>query len=289
LTGLDCEIFVVDSGSMDRTIEIARSSGAQVVSHEFENYAAQRNWAQEHLPLSGDWLLHLDADERLTKELVGEINETLRAQSQERGTGSGAGNAQMDCSSRGDIDGYLLCKRTMFMGRWMRRGGHYPAYHLRVYRRGKGRCEHRLYDQHFVVEGGVAKLSRDYIDVLSSGIDTWVQRHLRWADLEARQSMLDSHPGIQVAPRFYGNPIERRRWCKTHVYNRMPLFLRPLIYWAYRYFCRLGFLDGKEGFVFHFLQGFCFRLLVDIKIDELRRSTPARSRSHVRTRVAEPG
>jgi glycosyltransferase involved in cell wall biosynthesis len=265
LRGLDCEIFVVDSGSTDRTTEIAREWGAQVFFHAFENYAAQRNWAQHHLPLAGEWLMHLDADERLTRELVTEINQTLRVR------------AQLDLStdelSRDEaIDGYLICKRTVFMGRWIRYGGHYPVYHLRLYRRGKGICERRLYDQHFVVNGKIGKLSADYIDVLSSGINSWIERHTRWAELEARQSLIDKEKNFQVASRFFGNPIERRRWLRTEVYDRVPLFVRPFLYWVYRYFFRFGLLDGREGFVFHFLQGFCFRLLVDVKIDELRRN-----------------
>jgi hypothetical protein len=220
--------------------------------------------------LRGDWLLHVDADERLTNELVAEINKTLAASRNENRAVTKCNRGQ-ESSSGHRIDGYLLCKRTVFMGRWIKFGGHYPVYHLRLFRKGEGLCEHRLYDQHFVVRGAVAKLSEDYVDVLSSGIDTWIQRHTRWADLEAKQSLVDDE-GIRVAPRFHGNPIERRRWCKTNVYNRLPLFVRPFFYWAYRYFFRLGFLDGKEGFVFHFLQGFGFRLLVDLKIHELRRN-----------------
>jgi glycosyltransferase involved in cell wall biosynthesis len=271
LRGLECETFVVDSGSTDRTVAIAESWGAHVVVHEFENYAAQRNWAQEHLPVNGEWLLHLDADERLTKELIAEITETVLA--------SGKHKTATDGFSGGEnFDGYLLCKRTIFMGRWIRRGGHYPVYHLRLYRRGRGRCEQRLYDQHFVVDGNVTRLSEDYIDVLSSGINTWIQRHTRWADLEAKQSLRGADTGIQVAPRLLGNPIERRRWLKTEIYDRFPLFVRPFLYWIYRYFFRLGFLDGKEGFVFHFVQGFCFRLLVDMKIDELRRNQTREAR-----------
>ena len=141
LQGLACSVVVVDSGSTDRTVQIAERYNATLLCHPFENYAIQRNWAQANLPLETDWVLHLDADERLTPELAREINETLAA-------------------AEDGIDGFLLRKRTIFMGRWIRHGGHYPSYHLRLFRPHKGRCEDRLYDQHFVVNGKVRPLGR---------------------------------------------------------------------------------------------------------------------------------
>jgi glycosyltransferase involved in cell wall biosynthesis len=268
LRGLNGEIFVVDSGSTDRTIEVAESAAAQIVEHPFVNYAAQRNWAQKNLPIRSDWVLHLDADERLTPELACEIKARLGVK-REKLNG---------------IDGFLLRKRTFFMGRWIRHGGHYPSYHLRLFRRGKGFCEERLYDQHFVVNGNIAKLKHDYVDVLGPDLNRWIQRHVRWADLEARQLLAGGNGEAQVTSAFFGNPIERRRWLKTAVYERGPLFIRPSLYWIYRYFFRLGFLDGKEGFIFHFLQGLWFRLLVDIKLHELRKGEEKTKKLY----VAEP-
>jgi len=284
---LGSQLFIVDSGSEDRTIAIARAAGAYVVTRSFDNYAEQRNWAQENLPIQSEWVLHLDADERLTPELVDEIKEKLEtAGSREQGAWSAESRAQTKKSAIEDriqdaeqIDGYMLRKRTFFMDRWIRHGGHYPSYHLRLFRKSKGFCEERLYDQHFIVKGNVAKLNYDYLDVLSSDLNRWSQRHIRWATLEARQSFMTTETNAQVVPMLFGSPIERRRWLKNKLYNRSPLLWRPLIYWIYRYFIRLGFLDGKEGFVFHFLQGFWFRLLVDIKIDELRRNQTSEVRS----------
>jgi len=117
-------------------------------------------------------------------------------------------------------------------------------------------------------------LQQDYVDILCADLDSWLQRHLRWAELEARELLLQptQPPGSLVHADPFGNPIERKRWLRNGVYNRAPLYFRAVLYWIYRYFLRLGFLDGKEGFLFHFLQGLWFRLLVDIKLAQMRQS-----------------
>ena len=251
LDGLVQHVFVVDSGSTDRTPEIAREAGATLVSHPFVHYGAQRNWAIDHLPVESPWTLHIDADERLTPELRASITAAL---------------ARNDPS----IAGYLVSRRTMFMGRWIRHGGHYPAWHLRVMRTGAGRCEDRLYDQHFYASGTVQKLQGDLIDTLTPDVATFTARHLRWAALEAAEHETPSDAMGRIRGRLDSdNAIERRRWLRDW-YARLPLFVRPTAYFLYRYIVRLGFLDGRAGLVFHVLQGFWFRFLVDALILERR-------------------
>ncbi len=255
LHGLDCEVFVVDSGSTDRTCDIVADAGAQVFQHGFENYSAQRNWSQRSLPLNSKWVLHLDADERLTPRLVSEINGILH-------------------QPPADVHGFLFRKRTMFMGRWIKHGGHYPSFHLRLFLKDRGFCEERLYDQHFLVNGTVKQLQHDYVDVLTSDLKVWFARHARWAELEARE-ILHRSRGNHVLPRAWGSPIERRRWLRESIYLRSPIFLRCFLYWFYRYFLRFGFLDGRKGLTFHFLHGLWFRLLIDAKLWQLRKSYKA--------------
>lgn len=251
LAGLECEIFVVDSGSTDATVEIARAASAAVVEHPFESYGQQRNWALDQLPLHGGWVLNLDADERLTPELAGEIAEVL---------GSGQG-----------VDGYMLRRRTVFRGQWIRHGGHYPNYQLRLFRRGKGRCEDRRYDQHFLVDGALSRLRNDFIDTAAGDLESWIARHSRWAAAEAMEQTAHDDGGRRVPASLSQGPIARRRWLRDKVYGRVPLFVRPAAYFFYRYVLRLGFLDGREGFVFHCLQGFWYRFMVDALLWEKTR------------------
>lgn len=254
---LDAEIFVIDSGSTDATVSIARDAGCEVVEHPFENYAAQRNWAFDNIPIRTLWTLCLDADERLTPELAAEIKETLAA-------------------PKAAHDAYMLCKRTIFMGRWIKHGGQYPSYHLRLFRTGHGRCEDRLYDQHFIADGRIGKLKNDYFDIVTSNLSTFTLRHNRWAELEAREILAAlsnaARPRSIVKARFRGTAIERKRFLRTRIYQRFPLFVRPFLFWVYGYVIRLGFLDGIQGLIFHTLQRFWFRFLIDAKIWEIEQA-----------------
>ena len=260
LERLDAAVWVVDSGSRDRTVEVARRAGCAVVHHPFETYAAQRNWAFDHLPIQSPWTLCLDADERLTPELADEIRAIV--------TGPGGDRRSA----------YMMSRRTIFMGRWIRHGGQYPTYHLRLFRTGRARCEDRLYDQHFVAPGPVGRLRHDFIDVLTSDLTAWTTRHNRWASLEADQQLHERSLPLtspapaapMIEPRLLGDTIQRRRFWRTRVYRRAPLFVRPWLLWVYAYVIRLGFLDGVPGLVFHTLQKFWFRFLIDAKIYEAK-------------------
>jgi len=243
------EIYIVDSGSTDKTLDIVKGYTDKIVSHPFENYAAQRNWAQKNLALANEWVFHIDADERVTPELHISIEKLFKQQSLK------------------ELDGVMFPRRTVFMGRWIRYGGHYPVYHMRLYRKHKGHCEERLYDQHFTNEGKVIRMSGDLIDVISTSLESWTLRHVRWAGLEVQQQMRQASP-TGINNNLTGTVIERRRWLKSNVFGRLPLFFRVFAYFFYRYILRFGFLDGVEGLVFHFLQGFWFRFYIDARLWE---------------------
>lgn len=240
------EIFIIDSLSGDRTVEFARHYTDKIFSHPFENYARQRNWAQTSLPIKNDWVLHLDADERPSPQLVSEIKNIF--------------------SANVDIDGFMMPRKTIFRGRWIRHGGHYPSYHLRLFRKDKGKSEERYYDQNYIVAGKTAMLKGDLINMVTSDIAALIGKYK--VNLEAREILYNNNRVLNLE--LKNNPIGRINWLRYNIYYKAPIFMRAVLYFLYRYFLRLGFLDGAEGLVFHFYQGFWFRFLVDMKIFELK-------------------
>jgi glycosyltransferase involved in cell wall biosynthesis len=238
------DIWIIDSFSKDRTIEIARQYNAHVVQHEFLNYSAQRNWAIDNLKFKYGWQLHLDSDEKLSDDLIEEIKQLEPPE---------------------NVSGYYISRLVYFLGRPIHHGGMYPIWHMRLFRAGKGRCENRRYDQHFQVVGKTDKLSAPMIDDQRMPLSEWTIRHNRWSDMEVDEKLQPSVDSIRG--NFYGNPVEKKRVSKEAYYH-VPLFLRAFLLFIYRYIFRLGFLDGKEGLIFFTLQTFWFRFLVDAKIFE---------------------
>lgn len=229
------EIFIVDSFSTDKTLEIVKKYETKIVQHKFENQAQQFNWALDNLEIKNDWILRLDADEYLTEELKKEVENILRKSVA--------------------FDGYYIKRRVYFMGRWIRHGAYYPVWFLRLFRKGKARSERREMDEHLVLlEGEAGKLKNDFVDDNKKDLTWWTEKHNNYASREAA-AVLAGDFGISKKKFFY----------------RLPLFFRVCAYFCYRYFFRLGFLDGKEGLIFHFLHAFWYRFLIDAKIYEKSR------------------
>lgn len=274
------EIIIVDSFSTDRTLEICRKYTEKIYQHPFENQAKQFNWALDHVPITYDWVMRLDADEMVTPELAEEICDLLGIRDKgiwgkEVGV---RGEGVRDRDSRGKVHpvdgvtGMYMKRRVYFMGRWMKHGDYYPMWFLRIFRKGKGRYE-EITEEHIVLsEGRTIRLKHDFIDYNRKGLSFWVDKHNNWAIGEMLDTMaargLARMPERTVEQSLFGTQEQRKRWLKNRIYARTPLFLRAFLYYIYRYFFRLGFLDGKEGLIFHFMQGFWYRFLVDAKIYE---------------------
>lgn len=260
ILALNCPIFVVDSGSKDQTLALVEKFPVQVFHHPFEHYGAQRNWALTNLPIETTWVLNMDADHRMSPELAHELSALFNQPIQE------------------NTKGFLISRRTLFMGKWMKYGGHYPVYHAILFKKEFGKCEDKLYDQHFVVEGHCEVLKTDMIDTLTDSLQSFTERHNRWSTLEAEDQFYgygEKNAAQLLKAKANGNAQQRRRYAKS-LYEKFPLFVRPFIYFMIRYFIKLGFLDGGRGLIFHFLQGFWFRFLVDAKIYELRKGKSGR-------------
>lgn len=248
------QVLVVDSGSTDATMDIARDKGALVLSNPWVNYATQMNWGIDHVCEDTDWIMRLDADEVVTTELAAEISDHLPKLS-------------------ADIDGVYVSRRMTFLGRRIRYGGIFPVRVLRLFRNGRGRCEDRWMDEHILVSGKTAEFNGEIIDDNHNSLAWWTAKHNGYSDREV-VDLLNLEYGFMphetVADLRRGQQAGVKRWMKERVYARLPSGLRAFAYFFYRYVLRLGFLDGKEGTAFHVLQGFWYRYLVDMKLYETK-------------------
>ena len=252
----DCtdEIFLVDSGSTDATREIASRYDCVVVENKFEGHSKQRNWALRNLPFKHEWVIALDSDHRVTPELAEELRQRFASPPQ-------------------DVNGFFMKRRQIFRGHWIRHGGYYPKWQLKIFKHRLTSCDDHEFDYRYYVPEPVGKLHNDILEDnrKERDIGFWIAKHNKFAGESAVEEEMRRDGTIpwRTVPRFYGNPDERVLWLKDRWYH-MPLFVRPFVYFFYRYFIKLGFLDGKQGFIFHFMQAFWFRLLVDIHLDQMR-------------------
>jgi glycosyltransferase involved in cell wall biosynthesis len=245
------EVFVVDSYSTDRTQELAIKKNAKVVLHKFQNYSLQREWCLRELPFKNSWVLFLDADEMLSERLKIEI--------------------ERHCLLESNINGYYICRKFYWMEKWLRHGGYYPIWLLRLMRHKKARCNERVINEHFEVEGATSRIKGDILHKDLKPLSDWIQKHNRYSDLEAIE-LIKSMDGVNsdTMAKFWSAQAERKRWIRQKLWNTLlPPLLRPFFYFIYRYIFKFGFLDGKAGFTYHLLQGFWFPLVIDIKFLEL--------------------
>lgn len=246
--------IVVDSGSSDDTVQIARSAGAEVLVNPFVTQAQQFNWALDQLPDDTDWVLRLDADEIVTEGFAEEIREKL-------------GTLPLEIAG-------VHCSRYMnFLGEPVRWGGLFPVRLIRLFRYGRGRSEDRWMDEHILVDGPVADFSGKIIDDNLNPLTWWIAKHNSYASREAVEllNLECGFLGRELTPAAPNSgQAGTKRWLKEKVYARLPGGMRAFVYFMYRYLFRLGFLDGREGAAFHVLQGFWYRYLVDIKLHEVK-------------------
>lgn len=242
---LSDDVFVIDSGSTDDTVQIAVREGAHVLHHPFENYGLQRNWAIDNIIPKNSWQLHLDADEQLSSSLREEISAL---------------------SESTVYSGFLVPRYLKFMGKLLHHNLA-PTFHMRLFRAGTTRCEVRHYDQHFICSGPTATLRNGMTDDIRMPLTEWTRRHNLWSDAEVKELLVGTTEG-RVQGKLLGNSIQKKRLLRGF-YNSLPLFIRPILLFLYRYVICFGFLDGKEGLIFCVLQTFWFRFLVDAKLFEV--------------------
>ncbi len=249
------EVFVVDSLSTDRTVEIAKGLGAKVYSHPFEGYARQRNWALDNMSFSHEWILMLDADERVPAALAQEIGQVIS-------------------DPQNTHAGFWLKFRNYFTGRWLKYGGVYPTWVLRLFKRRAARFEDRPMNEHVILEGEAGHLKQPFDHQDRRSLSDWIAKHNHYADLQAEEYLRDQMGEFSdsLPPRLFGSQAERKRWIRLRVWNRLPLLFRPFVFFFRNYFLKGGFLDGKAGLIYHVLWSFWFPFLIDAKILEKQRA-----------------
>lgn len=249
------EVFVIDSGSTDATAQIARSHGATVLVHPFVTQAQQFQWALDNAPIRADWVMRLDADEVVEPDLAEEIRRELPRLPT-------------------DVVGVNLDRKHIFMGRWVRHGGRYPLRMLRIWRRGQGRTEQRWMDEHIIVWGGrTVTFKGGFADHNLQDLTYFTEKHNKYATREAID-VLNQRMGLFARDHALtrgGASLQAsfKRWAKERIYNRIPFTVSSTLYFLWRYVFQLGFLDGRSGLVYHFLQGWWYRFLVGAKLMEL--------------------
>jgi glycosyltransferase involved in cell wall biosynthesis len=221
------DIIVVDSGSSDRTVAIAENFGARVFVHAFEGFGKQRNWAVENSNPKNEWILILDADERVQPELAEELANLAR-------------NAPQN------IAAYRLRRRFHMWGKWLKHSSLYPTWVVRFVRKNRVRYMNRGHGETQVVEGEIGICQNDLIDENHKGIDEWFERQNRYSSEDLSMEIRE-YRSFQITNLFHTDPLKRRFALKV-LGSRLPL--RGFLYFLYAYLFRFGFLDGIEGFQF---------------------------------------
>ncbi|WP_409295936.1 glycosyltransferase family 2 protein [Peribacillus sp. SCS-26] len=261
--GIAKRFVIVDSFSTDNTeklcIQLNRElklNGGQLdfYQNKWSNHAAQFNWGLDNANITTEWVMRMDADEELMENLVGEIVSKIPY-------------------LKADINGVVLRRRVYFMGKWIRYGGRYPEMLLRIFRNKKAVCEEKIMDEHIILlEGEMVEFKNDFIDYNTKDLEWWTNKHNWYSNLEVMDYQMTLSNSLNELD--YANmgksskQAKVKRKVKNKGYYRLPKFFRANLYFLYRYYIKLGFLDGPEGRIFHFLQAYWYRFLVDAKMYE---------------------
>lgn len=239
-------IVVIDSFSTDATVEIAKQLGAEVYQNKWTNHANQYQYAIDNCNISSKWIFRIDADERLTETSAEELEQLC------------------DENENTDINGIIVRFEVVFMGKRLRHGGIYPFKKLLVYKNGKGYMEQRNMDEHIILtEGRSILMKNDSLHKDYKDLTFWIDKHNKYSSREVMdyENSLSIRNETNVGTNF-------KSWVKFNIYYNLPMGFRAWLYYIYRYIFKLGFLDGREGKIFAFLQAYWYRFLVDAKLYE---------------------
>ena len=250
ISKLTDHILVIDSGSEDKTIEIAKKYNSEILTKKWKNYATQFNFGIAHVQTRYEWILRIDADEYFHE--FNNIANVIR---------------KIHLGQFDKINGISLNRKIEFLGHSIKYGGIFPIQVVRLFRSNRGLCESRWMDEHIIVDGKITHENVMIIDDNKRGFEFWLNKHIGYAKREA-VDMLFIEYGFTSKNKNLNNSLQagNKRGLKENYYSKLPLFIRPILYFIYRYFVRLGFIDGKMGFLYHFFHALWYRLVVDLLI-----------------------
>ena len=242
------DVIVIDSNSTDRTEQIARDGGARYFTHTFEGFGKQRMWGLQNTAPIHEWVLILDADERVTPDLVQELSKAVHAPAA--------------------VAAFRIKRRFHMWGRWLRYSGLYPTWVVRLVRNGRVRYVNRGHAETQEVDGQTKELSHDLIDESVKGIDEWFERQNRYSSHEAEYEIAQGATPFPARDLLSGDPMRRRAAAKR---LGASLPFRPTIYFLYSYILRGGILEGRDGLIFCMMRAQYHRMIVAKKHDMRRR------------------
>jgi glycosyltransferase involved in cell wall biosynthesis len=261
-------VFVVDSFSVDRTVDIALArpiaENVRIVQHPFENYATQWNWALDVLPIETDWVLKLDADERVPKAFKEEFK-------------------RIACDSGRLEVAYFFRRRIYFLGQPLRWGGTGSNWDIRIWKLAYARFEERSVNEHLIVKGGPVGFMRSMIEHHDSkDLTEWLSKQNRYSSMEARIRIDGEHPS--TVARLFGSKHERTNWLRSFYY-KIPC--RNILLFFYMAIVRFGFLDGANGIRYSYVRAM-IRSWSDLKVVEHRLTGRMPSVQQARTGLPSP-
>lgn len=261
--GIAKRFVIIDSFSDDDTKKLCDDINDELkkigscldfYQNKWIDYATQLNWGIENTNIDTMWTMRMDADEEILPELVEEMKDKIPKISH-------------------DINGIILRRRLIFMGKWIKHGGRYPEYLLRIWRTNFGKCEQKVMDEHIILSSGKTIIFKnDLQDNNKKDLNWWINKHNWYSNREVLDHQLTIEHEILNDVSNTSKQAKRKRFVKNKGYYKFPLFLRAHLYFIYRYYIRLGFLDGTEGKIFHFLQAYWYRFLVDAKLYECKKN-----------------
>jgi len=257
ISDLKASIYILDSGSTDNTLKIAQDFGAIVKTNKFENHPKQWHFALQNFQIDTPWIIGLDADQIVSPQLFNMLEDFKN-------------------DDYSGVNGIYFNRKNYFQGTWIKRGGYFPFYLLKMFRTGVGYSDlNENMDHRFIVPGKTTIWNKGFLieeNLKENDINFWIEKHKRYSDSVAIEEFerLKGLRSQTLKPTLFGNPDERTAWLKR-LWWQLPLGVRPYLYFSYRMLFKLGILDGAKGIKFHYLHALWFRLLIDKKIKELKK------------------